>query len=36
MTEMIGSLATVNDDTSSTKQRIRRIGTSFKGMEPDE
>ena len=29
MTEMIGNLATVND-MSSTKQRIRRTGTSFK------
>jgi hypothetical protein len=32
MTEIIESFATVNDDTPSTKKRIRRTGTSFKGM----
>jgi hypothetical protein len=35
MTEIIGSFAKVNH-MSSTKQRIRRTGTLFEGMQPDE
>ena len=35
MTEVIGSFTIVND-MSSTKQRMRRTGTLFEGMPPDE
>jgi hypothetical protein len=35
MTEIICSFATVNDK-SSTRQRIRRTGTWFEGMQADE